>query len=94
MAKKDFINVMATAADIPASAAEKAYNSFVAYFIEELNTKNLLLVPGIGSFKKKRYGPRNSRNPRTGEPVVVPAKNKVKFTMSKSFTEEMAVEIN
>ena len=36
-------------------------------------------LPGIGKLKTKRTAPRAGRNPRTGEPVDVPAGMRTRF---------------
>ena len=41
-------------------------------------------IRGFGSFSIKEMPARNSRNPKTGEPIMVPAKKKVKFKPSKA----------
>lgn len=38
---------------------------------------------GFGVFEVKKTNPRNARNPRTGEPVFVPARRKVMFKPGK-----------
>lgn len=47
----------------------------------------------FGSFNLKEQAPRKARNPRTGEPIDVPAKTVVKFKPSANF-KEMALDGN
>jgi nucleoid DNA-binding protein len=37
------------------------------------------VVRGFGSFRLQRRAPRPARNPRTGEPVLVPARDRIVF---------------
>lgn len=44
-------------------------------------------IPGEGRFFVKRNEGRMARNPRTGEPVSVPASNAVKFKPARELTD-------
>jgi DNA-binding protein HU-beta len=46
-------------------------------------------LSGFGTFKVRATNARTARNPRTGEPVAVPAGVKPVFTFSKSVKEEV-----
>ena len=41
-------------------------------------------IPGLGKVFTVRTKKRNGRNPATGQAIVIPAKNKVKFRVSKA----------
>jgi DNA-binding protein HU-beta len=59
-------------------------------FLNELNelaykqAKKGFTIPGLGKVYTTRTKKRNGRNPATGQPIVIPAKNKVKFKVSKA----------
>ncbi len=42
-----------------------------------------VVVQGFGSFHVVMRKSKPARNPRTGEPVVIPARRRVKFKMAK-----------
>lgn len=44
----------------------------------------------VGSFKVVERAARTCRNPRTGEPVSVPARKTIKFTPSKKLLDKLA----
>lgn len=44
-------------------------------------------LAGFGIFTKKAMSAKTARNPRTGEPVKVPAHSKAKFVPAKGFKE-------
>lgn len=54
------------------------------------NVKNGVQIVGFGSFKVVRRKGRKGRNPRTGEPITIKAKNVVKFTPGKEFKSAVA----
>ena len=47
-------------------------------------------IRGFGTFKVRRRRPRLARNPRTGEPVRVPARAVPVFKPSRLFKDEVA----
>jgi DNA-binding protein HU-beta len=59
-------------------------------FLNELNelaykqAKKGFTIPGLGKVFTTKTKKRNGRNPATGEAIVIPAKNKVKFRVSKA----------
>jgi DNA-binding protein HU-beta len=65
----------------------------VATMFEELATlsyreaKNSFSIPGIGKLVLVNRKPRVGRNPRTGEPIQIPAKTVVKFRIAKACKE-------
>jgi len=49
--------------------------------------KNAFTIPGIGKLVLVDRKARTGRNPRTGEPVEIPAKKVVKFRIAKACKE-------
>lgn len=67
---------------------KKEVNSFLNAY-NELIYKNVkkakeLTVPGLGKFYVTKTKRRKGRNPSTGEQIVIPAKNVVKFKVAKA----------
>ncbi|MBI1933605.1 MAG: HU family DNA-binding protein [Ignavibacteriales bacterium] len=62
-------------------------------FIDELasliavNAKKTFTLPGVGKFSTGKTKKRNGRNPSTGQAIVIPAKNKVKFKVGKALQD-------
>ncbi len=48
-----------------------------------------LTLRGFGSFYVSRQAPRQGRNPKTGETIAVPAKNKLRFKVSPNIIETL-----
>jgi len=57
-------------------------DAFVMCVMEGLQRDNRVQIPGFGTFTLRHKKPRVARNPRTGEPVEVPAKKSVGFKVS------------
>ncbi|MBI5467670.1 MAG: HU family DNA-binding protein [Deltaproteobacteria bacterium] len=49
--------------------------------------KNAFTIPGVGKLVLVDRKARTGRNPRTGEPVEIPAKKVVKFRIAKACKE-------
>lgn len=46
-------------------------------------------LPNLGKLTVNRVEARTARNPKTGEPVAVPAKNKARFRPSKTLNDRI-----
>ena len=44
-------------------------------------------IPGLGTFRKVQTKARMGRNPQTGEPIKIPARKKVRFSVAKTFKD-------
>ncbi len=64
-----------------------------AAFLDELaqlvykNAKKQFTIPGLGKVYTARTKKRKGRNPATGQEITIPAKNKVKFRVSKALQD-------
>ena len=46
-------------------------------------------IPGLGIFRLRKMKARMGRNPQTGEPIKIPARKKVGFSVAKTFKESV-----
>jgi DNA-binding protein HU-beta len=51
------------------------------------HTKNSFTLPGIGKLLLRSRKARMGRNPKTGQPVAIPARKVVKFRVAKAFAD-------
>jgi len=51
--------------------------------------KNGFTLPGIGKLVLQKRKARMGRNPRTGEPIKIPAKTVVKFRVAKACKDSL-----
>lgn len=68
-------------------------------FIEEISTQtmiegNAVLLSGFGTFAARHKKARAGRNPKTGVPAIVPARDKLTFSASDVFREALANMVN
>lgn len=86
VSKTDLVKQMAMSACISEKTAEVAYEALLAKIVDGVQEGNVQLT-GFGVFFKHHYGPRQGRNPHTGESIDIPASDTLKFKVSKKIKE-------
>lgn len=81
--KADIINAIAEEAGITKKEATAAFDAFVGYIGESCGRGERCAVPGLGSFSVSERKARQGRNPRTNEPMTIPASKNVRFKAGK-----------
>lgn len=81
--KADIINAIAEEAGITKKEATAAFDAFVGYISESCGRGERCAVPGLGSFSVSERKARQGRNPRTNEPMTIPASKNVRFKAGK-----------
>lgn len=87
--KKKFAERMAGTAGISKNQADKEVDAFMKTLISSLNDGHIVKFAGIGKFELKTVKERPTRNPKTGEPCIVPEHKKMKFYASRSLADRM-----
>lgn len=88
MNKKELIAMMSEIADLPKVTAQKALNAFIEAVSEALRVGDKVRLVGFGTFYVVQRGERRGTNPRTGEPIKIPARKAVKFKQAKGLLGE------
>jgi len=83
MNKADVVNIVAVSTDLSKAAAGDVVEAVLSGIIGELRRGGSVGLIGFGTFSVAARAPRTARNPRTGEPISVPASNAPKFKASK-----------
>lgn len=87
MTKTEFVKIVAAKAGITQAQSAAVYDAALSTIIETLKAGQKLTLTGFGSFELKEVAPRESRNPRTGEKVSVPAGTKPAMKFGKAFKD-------
>ena len=67
---------------------EKIFDLFLKEIIETLSNKNSIEIRSFGTFFVKEIKEKKqARNPKTGENIYVPKRNKIRFRASKRLKE-------
>lgn len=78
MKKQQLLAAVATKTGLSQNAVRDVLDATFNTLVEELRATRQCVLPGFVRFKIVDVKPRNCRNPKTGEPMVVPAHTRVK----------------
>jgi integration host factor subunit beta len=87
MTKAELVEEVARAAELNKRDAEVIVETVFESIIGALHKGEKVELRGFGSFRTRERGPRRGRNPKTGEPVDVPAKRVPYFKPGKELKE-------
>ncbi len=90
MNKTELIASVAEKSGIARKDAERAVNAALDTIVAELVNGNRVQLSGFGIFETKAREARMGRNPRTKEPVEIPATKSPVFKASKAFKDTVA----
>jgi len=85
--KSELIDTVAQAAEISKSAAERAVDAMVGAVKSTLRKSEEVTLIGFGTFYAADRAARQGRNPRTGEPVQIPAARVPRFRAGKALKD-------
>jgi len=63
--------------------AKAALEELSSLIVRELKREGALRLAGLGVFRKRKSKARMGRNPATGQPIKIPARTRLRFTVSK-----------
>jgi len=87
--KKELVNRIAERTQSNQIIVKTVVQQFLDEITKELAKNNRLEFRDFGVFEVKEQAARVAQNPKTLEPVEVPAKRKVKFKMGRMMREGM-----
>ncbi|MFP4621525.1 MAG: HU family DNA-binding protein [Bacteroidales bacterium] len=89
MNKAELIDSIAKEANLTKADAKKALDAFVNSTTKALKRGERVALVGFGSFSVARRSQRTGRNPQTGKPITIKAKNVVKFKPGADLSESV-----
>ena len=87
MNKTEFINAVAEKSGLSKVDAKKAVEAFVETVSSELKEGGTVALLGFGSFSVAEKSARKGVNPKTKQPIEIPARKSVKFKAGAELTE-------
>ncbi|MBN1297156.1 HU family DNA-binding protein [bacterium] len=90
MTKKELVQNIAEEAGISKAVAEKALNAVIDGITDALSNREKVTFVGFGTFYVSERPSRKGRNPKTGEPIEIPASVVPKFKAGKSLKDAVA----
>jgi len=87
MTKAELVEDVARAAELTKKDAERLVEIVFESIIESLNQGEKIELRVFASFRVRERGARRGRNPKTGDPVSIPAKRVPYFKPGKELKE-------
>ncbi len=89
MNKAELIDSIAKDANLTKADAKKALDAFVKATTKSLKKGERVALVGFGSFSVAKRSQRTGRNPQTGNPITIKAKNVVKFKPGSDLSDSV-----
>ncbi len=87
MNKNDLVSKVAETADISKQKAASAVDAVIEAIKGSLKKGEDVRLVGFGTFSVSKRAATTGRNPRTGEPIKIPASKQPKFKAGKDLKE-------
>ncbi len=87
MNRREMIEGIVRHAGISKANVQRFYEGLASLMKSELARNGRFVLPGLGAMVVRRRKARTARNPRTGQPVHVPARKVVRFKAFSSLNE-------
>ncbi len=87
MTKTELVEAMAAKSGLTKADSSRALEAFMDVVGETLKKGNKITLTGFGSYSVSKRAAREGRNPRTGLPVKIAARNSVSFKAGSKLKE-------
>ena len=89
MNKAQLIDSIANQANLTKADSKKALDAFISATSDALKKGDRVALVGFGSFSVAKRSARTGRNPQTGKPITIEAKNVVKFKAGSELSDSV-----
>ncbi|WP_193199919.1 HU family DNA-binding protein [Nostoc sp. MG11] len=90
MNKGELVDAVAAKTNITKKQAEEVISAFLSVVTEAVANGDKVTLIGFGSFERRDRSEREGRNPKTNEPMTIPATKVPAFSAGKLFKEKVA----
>jgi DNA-binding protein HU-beta len=87
MTKAQLVTKLAEAGGVSRKQGDQILDFLVETVVKSVKKGESVKIPGLGIFRLRKMKARVGRNPQTGEPIKIPARKKVGFSVAKTFKE-------
>ena len=87
MNRSELVAKISEKSELTKKDSEKALAAFIETVSETLAKKDKVQLVGFGTFETRRREARTGRDPRTGNPIKIPASNSQAFKAGKALKE-------
>lgn len=86
--KADIVDHVAESVEgITKKQAGEAFDAIIHYITDSLADGDRVAISGFGTFTISERSERQGRNPKTGEPMTIPASKNARFKAGKQLKE-------
>ncbi|WP_164488933.1 MULTISPECIES: HU family DNA-binding protein [Sphingobium] len=89
MTGNELIEAVAVQQGVTKSEVKKIIDAALAVIADAAAKGEDVSIAGFGKFKVKQSAAREGKNPRTGEPMTIPASRKVGFQPAKALKDKV-----
>ncbi|MGB3209913.1 MAG: HU family DNA-binding protein [Desulforhopalus sp.] len=90
MNKSELISTIAEVGGMTKVRAEKALNRVLSNLADAMEKGERVTLSGFGSFRVVERAAQKGRNPQTGQTIIIPAHNVVKFKPGKNLCSRVS----
>ncbi|MCW5318159.1 DNA-binding protein [Nostoc sp. KVJ3] len=90
MNKGELVDAVAAKTNITKKQADEVISAFLSVVTEAVANGDKVTLIGFGSFERRDRSEREGRNPKTNEPMTIPATKVPAFSAGKQFKEKVA----
>ncbi|MEH2041559.1 HU family DNA-binding protein [Nostoc sp.] len=90
MNKGELVDAVAAKTNITKKQADEVISAFLSVITEAVANGEKITLVGFGSFERRDRSEREGRNPKTNEPMTIPATKVPAFSAGKQFKEKVA----
>lgn len=83
------VDEVSTRVDLPKKRIHEVLTATIDVITKEIQNERRIFLPTLGTFHVKMRKPKVARNPKTGEPIQVPAQKYVFFKASHKVKESL-----
>jgi DNA-binding protein HU-beta len=87
MTKAQLVAKLAEGGRVARKQAEEILDTLIDTVVRTVKKGESVKIPGLGIFRLRKMKARMGRNPQTGEPIKIPARKKVGFSVAKTFKD-------
>jgi DNA-binding protein HU-beta len=85
--KAELVDVIASVSNITKRDVEEVINKAMETIVKSVAKGEKVTLVGFGTFEARQRKARTGRNPKTNEPIHIPAKRVPGFKVGKEFSE-------
>ena len=87
MNKAELVDVVAKDAGTTKKDAENVINAVIEAIVKRVASGERVTLVGFGTFEARQRKARTGRNPKTNQPLHIPARRVAGFRVGKEFSE-------